>query len=140
MDLSRNSVLTRFELRVDPDDLSLVPSLLHETLPTISSPAFSEFTLKLEGCPAGARFFHLLSSKVVWGDGWGTIDRDLDDMVHAIGREVRLVIRVGAGGGVWSPELRGFVGGMFPLMNARGLVRVVVVEPTFQAEGERFVL
>ena len=126
---------------MDPDDLSLIPSLLHETLPTISSPAFSEFVLKLEGYPVGARFFHLLSSKTVWGGGWRVIDRDLNDMVHAIRRGVRLVIRVGAGGGVWTPELRGFVGRVFPLMNARGLVKVEVVKPTFQlVEGERFIL
>jgi len=59
------------------------------------------------------------------------IDRDLNDMIHAIGRHIGLIIRVGASSGVWFPELRVFVGRVFPLMNARGLVKVEVVEPTF---------
>ena len=127
--MSRNLALVRFELRVDPDDLTLIPPLLHETLPTILSPAFLEFVLKLESCPAEGRFFHLLSSKAVWGDEWGVIDSDLNEMVHAIGRDVRLVVRVGTGGGVWFPEFRMFVRDTFPLMSARGLVRVEIEKP-----------
>ena len=124
---------------MDPDDLTLVPPLLHETLSTILSPAFCEFTLKLESDLTEGRFFHLLSSKAVWGDGWGVIDRDLDEMVRAIGRDVRLVVRVGTTGGVWSPEFRGFVGDTFPLMKARGSVKVEVDKSTFQGGSGRFI-
>ena len=138
-DLSGNSVLARFKLRVDLEDLTRIPSLLHKTLSTISSPAFSEFTLKLESSPTESRFFHLLSSKAVWGVGWGVIDRDLNKIARAIGRDIRLVVRVGMDGGVWSPEFRQFVRGMFPLMGARGLVEVEVVKPTFKVEGGQFI-
>ena len=41
-DLSQNLALARFEIRVDPDDLTLVPPILHETLLKISSPTFSK--------------------------------------------------------------------------------------------------
>lgn len=137
-DLGRNFALTRFELRVDPEYLTLIPPLVHKTLETISSPAFSEFTLKLEGYPVENRFFHLLTSGVVWGNGWGTIDRILNDMVRTVGRDIRFVVRVGANGGVWSPELGRFVGDMFPLMNARGLVRVMNWV-TVGSEGDEFI-
>jgi hypothetical protein len=96
---------------------------LRETLSTISSPTFSEFTLKLEGCPRG--HFRLLSSQVVWGDEWGLIDRDLSEMVHTTGRDIRirLIVRLGMNG-VWSPALGGFMRDAFPLMKARRLVEV----------------
>ena len=136
-DLSQNFALTRFELRVDPDDLMLVPPLLHETLSTISSPVFSEFTLKLEDYLVEDHFFYLLSREALWGDEWGIVDRDLNDMVQVAGKDIRFVVQVGAHGGVWLRELRGFMGVMFPLMSARGLVGVV--KSTFQAEDERFI-
>lgn len=125
VDLSRNLALVQFELRVDPEDLTLVPSLLHETLSTILSPAFSWFTLKLEGYPVAYHFFPDLSIRAVWGDGWQIIDKDLDDMVYATGRDIRFVVEVGTNGGVWSYRLQGFVEDMFPLMSARGLVSVL---------------
>ena len=137
MDLNRNSALVRFEVRVDPDDLTLVPLLLHEILLTISSPAFSEFTLKLEGLPKAHRFFYNLTIDVVWGEDWWLIDQDLDDMVNATGRDIKFVVHVGTNGGVWSPGLREYVGYMFPSMNARGLVRASHPSST-DLEGERF--
>ena len=127
VDLSGNLLLARFELRVkSPDDLTLALPSLRKTLLTISSPAFSEFTLKLEGIPMGIRFFQLLPGEVVWRDEWGMIDRDLNDMAQVVGREIRLVVQIEAAGGVWSPTLGGRVGDVFPLMNARGLVSVRV--------------
>ena len=127
-DLSRSSALTRFQLRVDrPDDLSIVITLLRETLSTISSPVFSELVLKLEGCPMENHFLCFVSGEVVWGSEWGMIDRDLDDRVCLMGRDIRLVIQVGAGGGVWTPKLGEIVGDVFPLMSARGLVSVVQI-------------
>ena len=105
-DLSQNLALTRFEARVDPDDLALIPPLLHETLLTIASPAFSEFVLKLEGLPVNHRFFYQLSVGAVWGDDWWIIDRDLNNMVTAAGRDIKFVVQVGVFGGVWGSELR----------------------------------
>ena len=137
-DLSQNLALTRFEIRVDPDDLTLVAPILHETLLTISSPTFSEFTLKLEGLPTDHRFLYELSINAVWGDDWWVIDRDLNDMVRKTGREIKFVVQVGINGGVWGFELEEFVGDMFPLMNARGLVRVPLLSAV--REGERFIL
>ena len=136
-DLSRNLSLARFELRVDPDELNLIPPFLHETLSTISSPVFSELALRLEGSLIPYCFLHSLSIKVVWGDEWGMIDKYLNDMVHATGRDIKFVVQVGKNGGVRGRELRGFVGSMFPLMNARGLVRVLA--PSSLREGERFI-
>ena len=132
VDLSRNLALTRFELRVDRIfDLTPILTLLRKTLPTILSPAFSEFTLKLEGCPMSIHFFQLLPEEGVWRDECGTIDRDLNNMVQVAGRDIRLVIQVEPAGGVWSPRLGGLAGSAFRLMNARGLVSVEVGESAF---------
>ena len=136
-DLSQNLALTRLEVRVDPEYLVLVPHLLHKTLLKIRSPAFSEFTLKLEGVPVSHRFLYDLSIGTVWGDDWWIIDRDLNDMVAAAGRDIKFVVQVGAFGGVWDIELQRFVGDMFPLMNVRGLVRAP--RPSLNREGERFI-
>ena len=106
-------------MEICPDDLILALPTLRKTLSTISSPAFSEVTLKLEGCPMGIHFFQLLPHEGMWRDEWGLIDRDLDDMAHEIGRDIRLVVQVEAGGGVWSPTLGGLVGEVFPLMSER---------------------
>ena len=139
-DLSRNPALTRFQLRVDrPDDLNFVFPPLRETLSTISSPVFSEFILMLEGCPMELRFFQLLSGERAWGDGWGMVDKQLDGMVRVVGRDIRLIVQVGTGGGAWTPKLGKLVGEVFPLMNARGLVRVEVVTPKPRARGDKFI-
>ena len=139
-DLGKNSVLTRLEMRVDPDDLAFVPPLLHETLSTISSPVFSEFTLKLQSLPKDHRFFYPLNISGAWGDNWWMIDRDLDDMVKATGRNIKFVVHVAANSGIWSVGLQRFVGYMFPSMNARGLVRVVSPSSNpCQEEGGRLV-
>lgn len=125
--MSQNLALIRFELHVGhPHDLTSVLSPLRKTLSSISSPVFSEFTLKLGSSPMKIRFFHLLSGEGALGDEWGLIDRDLHNMVHAVGRDIRLVFRVGAGGEVWSSRLGELVGDVFPLMKARGLVSVEV--------------
>ena len=75
----------------------------------------------------GLRFF---LRREVWWDRWEMIDRDLDQMVHVAGRDIRLVVQVDAGDGLRSPRIRALVGDMFPLMNRRGLVSVEVVKPT----------
>ena len=124
-------------MRVDPEDLALVPPLLHKTLSTIRSPAFSELTLKLEGVPVSHQFFYDLSIGTVWGDSWWIIDGDLNDMVTVAGRDIEFVVQVGEFGGVWDIELQRFVGDVFPLMNARGLVRAP--RPSLNREGERFI-
>jgi len=132
--------LARFQLRVDrPDDLNRILIPLRETLSTISSPAFSEFILKLEGCPMENRFLQLVSGEVAWGSKWELIDRVLNDMMCRIGRDVRLIIQVGAGGGVWTPRLGELVGGVFPLMNARGLTSVEIARPMIRARGDQFI-
>ena len=65
------------------------------------------------------------------------IDRDLNEMVTAAGKDIKFVVQVGTFA-IWSIELRGFVGYVFPLMNARGLVKAPL--PSSIREGERFVL
>ena len=40
--------------------------------------------LQTRRSPSGADLFRPLSSKMVWGDGRGVVDRDLVDIVHAI--------------------------------------------------------
>ena len=140
-DLSGNLALTRFQLRVDrPDDLNHFLSPLRETLSTISSPTFSEFVLKLEGRSMEVAFFQLVSGEVAWGHEWGLIDGDLDDMVRVTGRDIRLVLQVGAGCGVWITRLGELVGDVFPLMNARGLMSVEVEKPIVRAYGEVYIL
>jgi len=122
-----------------PDDLDLVLPPLHATLSTISSPVFSEFTLNLEGYSMETRLFQLISGPRAWGDGWGMVDRDLNDMVRVVGRDIRLVVQVEARGGAWTPMLGELMGAVFPLMNARGLVSVEVAKPKLRAKGERFI-
>ena len=75
-------------------------------------------------------FFELISGERPWGDEWGMVDSDLNDMVHANGRDIRLVVQVGADCGVWTPNLGELMGDVFPLMNARGLVSVEVTTET----------
>ena len=128
--------LKQFELRADPDDLPFIPYRLRQTLSTIASPVFSEFRLKLEGLIILHRIFRLLADKTMWEGRWDFIDSVLNDMVDEIGRDVRLVVHVATNGGVWSPELEGVMREVFPLMAARGLVRVL--GPGVD-EGERFI-
>jgi len=64
------------------------------------------------------------------------VDKYLDDMVHATGRGVRFAVELGTDGGIWSYWVRGFMGGMLPLMSARGLVRVL---PLANREGLRYI-
>ena len=138
VDLSRNSALTTLELRlVYPRDLVQDPPRLRKTLSTISSPAFSEFTLRFEGDLSESRLLRTVTGEAVWGDQWGGIDGKLDDMIHVIGRNIRLVIQIGECGGAWVPSLRALVEAAFPLLNARGLVSVEVVK--FSAETDRIV-
>jgi len=139
--LSRNLALTKLQLHVDsPDDLDHVLSPLLETLSTISSPAFSEFVLKLEGCLMENRFLQLISGEATWGREWEPIDRHLDGVVRVTGRDIRLVLQVGAGGGVWTSRLGELVGDVFPLMYARGLMSVEVAKPIVRTGGERFTI
>ena len=132
--MSRNSALTRFELRVNyPRDLVPALSRLRGTLSTISSPAFSELTLRFVGYPIEPLFLRPLPGEVLWGDNWGIIDGKLNDMVHAIRRDIQLVVQIGAGGRVWAPRLRAIVRAAFPLMDARGSV-IVDVEKSLNQE------
>lgn len=147
--LSRNQALVRFEQRVEhPKDLTHALSAVRETLSTISSPVFSELTFKLEGFPMETHFFLLLCGDIVWEEGWGMVDRDLDDMVHSTGRDIRLVVQLGEIPGTGGRSstlreieggitLRGFGGHMFPLMNARGLVEERTGGPMLPNSGER---
>ena len=128
VDLSRNLALSRLQLRVNHTyDLALALSALRKTLSTISSPVFSEFTLKLDGIPVAIHFFQILLDNEMWRDECGLIDRHLNEMVHVVGRDIRLVVQV-EGSGVWSPTLGGLAGDTFPVMNARGLVSVKAVK------------
>jgi len=74
--LRSNKILRRFELVVCLTGLGDVPHLLHEALTSISSPHFSEFSLRL---------LHLFESNRNSGDqgpllletGWEVVDEDL---------------------------------------------------------------
>lgn len=138
VDLSQNLVLERFELRSDPDDLPFIPYLLQRPLSTIASPVFSEFTLKLEGLPVPNRTPRMIANRAVWGDWWGTIDGLMDDMALETGRDIRIVVLVAMPDSVWSPDVVGFVEDIFPLVNTRGLLKVVSPEQVDDG-SERFI-
>ena len=110
---------------MDRDNLALIPPLLHQTLSTISSTVFSKLVLKLQSLPGGYYSFHELAVEAIWGDDWGMVDRDLDDMVKATGNGIKFVVQVLANGEVPGVEFRRFVGHLFPLMHARRLVSVL---------------
>lgn len=129
VDLSRNLALTTFELCVNyPSDLIPALSPLRKTLSTISSPAFSEFIFRFGGYAIEPLFLRPLSDLALWGNEWGMIDGELNDMIHVIGRDIRLVFQIGASGVGWFPTFRAVVGAAFPVMNARGLVSVEVAK------------
>ena len=129
--------LTKLHLRADYFE-DLVPALspLLETLSTISSPTFWSLSLRCEGYHMEFPFRQFLSGEVAWRDEWGMIDRKLNDMVRVIGRKIWLVFQIKVydnDGEVWPPALRQIeddlspLGGLFPLMNARGLVKLGAV-------------
>jgi len=70
---------------VDSIELDILPSFLHKTLTSISSPHFSEFSLLLS---QGWLDFELnggANVPKVWGPGWEVVDEDL--YVHAVRRD-----------------------------------------------------
>ena len=74
--MGSNEILRRFELVVDFEEFDAVPRFLHETLTSISSPHFSEFSLQL------LRGFHYRRGSggrntLLWGAGWEIVDEDL---------------------------------------------------------------
>ena len=60
---------------MDLEELDVLPPFLHKTLTSISSPHFSEFSLRLfEGFDRKGGFGR---RKTSWGAGWGVVDEDL---------------------------------------------------------------
>jgi len=75
VNLGCNGTLRRFGLAVDFAELDVLPPFVYKTLASVSSPQFSEFSLRLsEGYnhdqgPGDRR--------TVWGTGWEMVDEEL---------------------------------------------------------------
>ena len=94
VDLGSNGILRRFEFDVDFVELDILPPFLHKALVSISSPHFSEFSLRLfpglhdfdsdEGT-GGWRTQDSRREVETLGAGWEAVDEDL--YVLAAGRD-----------------------------------------------------
>jgi len=118
--LGRNGVLRRFELDVDFAELDVLPPFLHEALTSISSPHFSEFSLRLfKGMlPELTREEGAGDRKTSWGTGWEMVDEDL--YAHAARKDdFRFVVNIVVG-----ESTEADVEALFPRMKSKGSLLV----------------
>jgi len=123
VDLGSNEIFRRLELSVDFVELDILPPFLHRTLTSISSPYFSEFSLRL--CQGALQFAHggASSRRTSWGEGWEVIDEDL--YAHAAGGDdLRLVVQIVAG-----ESTEAAVEELFPRMKSKGSLVVAWEQP-----------
>ena len=122
VNLESNGILRRFELKVDFVELDILPPFLHKTLTSISSPYFSEFSLRLcqEFNPTrGGR----TSRKTLWGTGWEVVDEVL--YTHAARRDDFLFeVRI-----ITGESTVAAVEAIFPRMKSEGSLLITELEP-----------
>jgi len=121
IDLETNGILKRFELEVNFVELDILPPFLHKALTSISSPCFSEFSLRL------CRGFNLTigtgGRKTLWGTGWDVVDEDL--CAHAARRDgFRFAVQI-----VARESTVAAVEALFPRMKSKGLLLVTKLKP-----------
>ena len=126
VNLRTNRILRRFGFDVDFAELDILPPFLHKTLTSISSPHFSEFSLRLLG---GLVKFNLDRSRRhkyrirTWGAGWDVIDEDL--YAHAAGRDdFRFTIEFVAG-----RSTEAAIEARFPRMKSNGSLVIIQRQP-----------
>ena len=111
-------------------ELDILPPFLHKTLASVSSPDFSEFSLRLfpgsdrsdsYGASGGWGTRNDRWKAKTWGDGWEVVDEDL--YAHAVGRDdFRFTIGFEAGQSAGSETA---VEAHFPRMKSKGSLVIV---------------
>ena len=96
-------------------ELDILPPFLHKALTSISSPHFSNFSLRLFQGPLELNPDSSLGDrKTLWGTGWDMVDQDLH--AHAVQRDdFRFVVQI-----VTGESTEAAVQALFPLMKANG--------------------
>ena len=117
-DLGNHGALRRFVLDVDFVELDILPTFLHKVLTSISSPHFSDFSLRLfQGYLqvfARATGQGVSDRRTLWGLGWEMVDEAL--YAHAVRRDdFRFVINIVAG-----ESTEAAVEALFPRMKSNG--------------------
>jgi len=123
VNLGCHGVLRRFELAVDFVELDILPPFVRETLASVSSPHFSEFSLRL--CPRlGFSLWRGASDRrTFWGAGWEVVDEDL--YVRATRRDgFRFAIQIVPG-----ESKKAAVEALFPRMKSLGSLLITKPQP-----------
>src|SRR5579872_2342949 len=112
---ARLTVLRRLTLRVATPRFSVVDRfLLHQSLPTVVSPAFCELVLEIDGFPS---HFESTPSEL-WGD-WGSTDKILKNR-FANREDFKMTIRVDK---IYdNKRFQGYVKKGFPLLARKGCI------------------
>ena len=121
VNLRSNGALRRFELVVDFAELDILPPFVLKTLGSISSPHFSEFSLRLlRGLSlkedAGCR-------ETLWGAGWEAVDEDLYARTAQSGG-FRFAIKI-----VTGESTEAAVEAIFPRMKSKGSLFIAQKQP-----------
>jgi len=123
VNLGSNEILRRFEFVVDFVELDMLPPFLHEALTSISSPHFSEFSLRLDEGSFKSNLDGAANGRRVWGTGWEAIDEDL--CAHAAGRDdFRFEVEIVKGQSTVAAVKK-----HFPKMNSKGLLSITRQQP-----------
>ena len=121
VDLESNGIFRRFELEVNFVELDILPPFLHGTLTSISSPHFSEFSLRLcqEFNPTGGPG----NRKTLWGIGWEVVDEDLYELA-ARRDDFRCAVQI-----VTGESTVAAVEALFPRMKSKGSMVITQLHP-----------
>jgi len=124
LNLEPNEILRRFELEVNFVELDILPPFIHEVLTSISSPYFSEFSLRL--CCERAKFksvWGVSGRKTLWGTGWEVVDEDL--YAHAARRDdFRFAVQI-----VTGESTAAAVEALFPRVKSKGSLLITQLKP-----------
>jgi len=120
VNLRSNRALRRFELVVDFPELDILPPFVLKTLASISSPHFSEFSLRLvrgysrdeDGC-----------RETLWGAGWDAVD---EDMYARTARSGGFLFTVQI---VTGETTEAAIEALFPRMKSNGLLLITQKPP-----------
>lgn len=118
--LGSNRVFRRFELAVNFAELDILPTFVLKTLASISSPHFSEISLRLLW---GYRYGDPDCRTTLWGAGWEGVDKALCSRTAQSGG-FRFTIQL-----VTGESTEAAVEAVFPRMKATGSLFITRKEP-----------
>ena len=123
VNLRCNRVLRRFELAVDFAELEILPPFVLKTLASISSPHFSEFSLRLVW---GGNFGGTGHRKTLWGAGWEVVDENLYARTAQRGG-FRFAIQI-----VTGESTEATIEALFPRMKSKGSLLITQQQPRWE--------